>query len=165
MEPRDPSLPTLLLGRPPPSAAGARSVIRGFGQHGLGLGFPAFCLFFSACQKQGDGGSLSDATACRERPDHFPLYLWVHRGPRRPGTGPHSAALRPGKRSQWLHSSLARMTRSGRFYRPPLWDSPEGCLSPVITGKNFLKEPEAEAKRVGGKGRSFSCFPAPVTRG
>lgn len=33
---------------------GPHSVIRGVGSHGLGLNFPAFCLFPSACQKQGE---------------------------------------------------------------------------------------------------------------
>lgn len=47
-------------------------MIRGLGPCGLGLNFSTFCLFPSACQKQAKSGSLKDAMACGEKPEHLP---------------------------------------------------------------------------------------------
>lgn len=62
-------------------------MIRGFGLCGLGLSFPAFCLFPSACQKQAKGGSLKDATACGEKPDPIPFICGCVRDPEALGQG------------------------------------------------------------------------------
>ena len=84
VELRDCSLPIPAPGAPSSRCRCVPPVISSFGRHGLGLNFPAFCLFPSACQKQGEGGSLKDATSCRERPDPLLLSPWVHRGLRGP---------------------------------------------------------------------------------
>ncbi|XP_057567225.1 kinesin-like protein KIFC3 isoform X4 [Hippopotamus amphibius kiboko] len=115
------------------------------------------CRENSSCQKQGEGGSLKDATACRERPDSL-LHPWVHQGPRSPRTGLPSAALRLGKRSRWLYSSPVRLTGSGRFCGPPWWGFPAGTQSPAVIGKEHPQGTRGEGQEQGEKELTFLSF-------
>lgn len=164
MELRDPSLSI-----PPLSDTGAALSDKRRWLAWAGVEFPCFLSFPQRLSKAGRVRRPQRRLyPPREGPDLFPLYPWVHPtwGPRDPGTGLHSAASRPGKRSWWLHSFLARPTGSGRFYRPPFRASPARSLGPMIIGKGHpLGAEGAEGKASGvWRRRSWSVPGLPSCR-
>lgn len=125
---------------------------------GLGLNFPTFCLSPSARQKQTNGGSLKDATACRQRLEPISFLCGPIRDPWALGQGftyCHEAGVEElvatffSVQDDWFWKILWA----------PFVGFPSRKPEPSSNWeKSILKEPKGMAKNVWRKKLSLSFF-------